>query len=88
MAGISKTPEQGQIFGSVLNMALATLGGSFGFVLPRQVASLSLVYWGRDAFQSLAAGQTDVGLHIVVLAIQGVVLFVLGVALFNRHFEF
>lgn len=87
MAGIAKNPEQGQIFGSVFSMGLAVLGGTFGFTLPRQVAVLSLIYWGRDAFQILARGDSDVGLHIVVLAVQGAALYGLGVLFFNRRFE-
>jgi ABC-type Na+ efflux pump permease subunit len=87
MAGIVKTPEQGQIIGSMLTIGLAALGGTFGFTLPEEIASFSLIYWGRTAFENLASGQTDVGLHIAVLCVQGVVLYGLGVLFFNRNFE-
>jgi ABC-type Na+ efflux pump permease subunit len=88
MAGIAKTPEQGQIFGSMLSLGMAALGGAFGFTLPDGVARLSLIYWGRTAFQELASGQADVGLHILVLAAQGILLYLVGLLFFSRNFEF
>jgi ABC-2 type transport system permease protein len=87
MAGIVKSPEQAQVFGSVLNMALAVLGGAFGFSMPKSIAQFSLLYWGRDAFDMLAAGQSDIGLNILILVIQGLVMFGVGAVLFNRRFE-
>lgn len=87
LAGVARTPEQGQTFGSVLNIALALLGGSFGVQLPTVVAQFSMIYWGRTAFESLASGQTDIGLHLVVLVVQGVVMFGIGLYLFNRRFD-
>jgi ABC-2 type transport system permease protein len=87
MAGIVKSPEQAQTFNYMLNIALAVLGGAFGFSLPEGIARLSLVYWGRNAFDMLAAGQGDIWLHVIVLAAHGVVLFGIGIVLFNRHFE-
>jgi ABC-2 type transport system permease protein len=87
MAGIVRSPEQAQVIGSVLNMALAVLGGAFGFSLPQSVSQFSLVYWGRNAFDILAAGGTDVGLNVLVLGIQGLVMFGIGIVLFNQRFE-
>jgi ABC-type transport system involved in multi-copper enzyme maturation permease subunit len=87
MAGIVKSPEQANVYGTVVNMAMAVLGGAFGFTLPRQISAFSLLYWGREAFDKLAANQGDIGLNILVLASQGVLMFVLGVILFNRRFE-
>ncbi len=87
MAGIIKSPEQAQVFNSVLNIALAVLGGAFGFSLPKAISQFSLVYWGRNAFDLLAAGQSDIGLNVLVLAVQGVVMFAIGIVLFNRRFE-
>ncbi len=85
MAAIAKTPEQGGVFGSVANMTMAALGGAFGFTLPRSVAMFSIVYWGREAFERLAAGQGDITLHLLVLLIQGAVMYAVGVWLFNRR---
>jgi hypothetical protein len=87
LAGVSATPEQGQIFASVLNMGMAVLGGAFGFSLPPQIAAFSLLFWGREAFTHLAAGQTDIGLNVLVLVVQGVVMYLIGLVLFNRRFK-
>jgi ABC-2 type transport system permease protein len=87
LAGVLKGIEQANIVGSVLNIALGVLGGAFGFQLPRSIAQFSLIYWARDAFDTLAAGRGDVSLNILVLLIQGVVMFALGLFLFNKRFE-
>jgi hypothetical protein len=87
LAGVLKGIEQANIVGPVLNIALGVLGGAFGFQLPRSVSAFSFVYWGRDAFDTLAAGRGDVSLNILVLFVEGVVLFFLGLFLFNRKFE-
>jgi ABC-2 type transport system permease protein len=87
LAGVLKGIEQANIVGSVLNIALAVLGGAFGFQLPRSVAAASLIYWARDAFDILAAGRGDVSLNLLVLFGQGALMFGLGLFLFNRRFE-
>jgi ABC-type transport system involved in multi-copper enzyme maturation permease subunit len=87
LAGVASSPEQGQVFGSVANMAMAVLGGSFGFALPAAIAAISLIYWGRQAFEKLATGQGDVCLNLLVLATQGIVMYLLGLFLFNRKFK-
>jgi ABC-type transport system involved in multi-copper enzyme maturation permease subunit len=86
LAGIVKSPEQGQIFATGINMTLAVLGGAFGFNLPESISKLSLIYWGREAFETLATGSTDVGLNIIILVAQGAIMFVIGLVLFNRRF--
>jgi ABC-type Na+ efflux pump permease subunit len=87
LAGVLKGIEQANIVGSVLNIALGVLGGAFGFQLPASVSAFSLIYWGRQAFETLAAGRGDVSLNILVLFAEGIVMFALGVFLFNRRFE-
>jgi ABC-2 type transport system permease protein len=87
LAGVLKGIEQANIVGSVLNIALGVLGGAFGFQLPRSVAQVSLIYWARDAFDKLAAGRGDITLNILVLFVEGAVLFLIGLILFNRRFE-
>ena len=87
LAGVASTPEQGQVLGSVLNIGMAVLGGGFGFTLPAAIAAFSMLYWGRDAFQKLAAGQTDIGLNVLVLVAQGIVMYLVGLWLFNRRFK-
>jgi ABC-2 type transport system permease protein len=87
LAGIVRSPEQGQIFASILNISLAAMGGAFGFNFPEPIARLSLIYWGRDALQQLAIGNTDVLQNVVVLLITGVIMFVVGLILFRKRFE-
>jgi ABC-type transport system involved in multi-copper enzyme maturation permease subunit len=87
LAGVLKGIEQANIVGSVLNIALGVLGGAFGFQLPRSVAGVSFIYWARDAFDKLAAGQGDIRLNVVVLLVEGMAMFALGLFLFNRKFE-
>lgn len=86
-AGLIKSPEQSQVIGSVVNIGLAVLGGAFGFSLPEGVSQVSILYWGRAAFEHLATGDPDIGMHLIMLAGQGVVLFVVGLWMFNRRFE-
>jgi ABC-2 type transport system permease protein len=87
LAGVLRTPEQAGVFGSVINIGLAVLGGAFGFQLPEAISSFSLLYWGRDAFETLATNSGDVWLNVAVLAGQGLVMFAIGLVLFNRRFE-
>ncbi|HTX90352.1 MAG TPA: ABC transporter permease [Anaerolineales bacterium] len=87
LAGLLKDMEQAATLRQVLTMALGVLGGTFGFQLPRSVAQFSLVYWGRDAFDLLAAGHGEIWLNLLVLFVQGAVLFGIGLVFFNRKFE-
>ena len=85
VVGLARTPEQVVLFGPMINIALAVLGGAFGVGLPDQAAQLSLIYWGVDAFSKLANAQTDIALNLAVLFVQGLVLFLLGAWLFKRR---
>ena len=87
LAAIVRSPEQGNILAPITNMAMGVLGGAFGFTLPPIAGVFSLVYWGREAFQKLAGGDADIGLNLLVLVIQGGLMYLLGVWLFNRRFE-
>lgn len=87
LAGVLKGIEQANVVGSVLNIGLGVLGGGFGFQLPRSVSAFSFIYWGRDAFDQLAAGHGDITLNLLVLFGQGVIMFAIGLFLFNRRFE-
>lgn len=87
LGGLAKTPEQGQIYGSLINIGMSVLGGAFGFQLPREVAQFSLLYWGTDAFQKLSAGQGDITLNLLVLGVVGIGLFSIGFYLFNRRLD-
>jgi ABC-type Na+ efflux pump permease subunit len=87
LAGVLKDVQQANVVGPVLNIALGVLGGGFGFQLPRSVAQFSFIYWGRDAFDILAAGHGDVSLNILLLFIEGAIFFIIGLLIFNRKFE-
>ncbi len=87
VVGLAKTPEQVNLFGPMINITLAVLGGAFGFALPEQAARFSLIYWGVDAFTQLANAQTDVTVNLLVLFGQGIVLFLLGAWLFKRRID-
>ena len=87
LVGLARTPEQVVMFGPLINIGLAVLGGAFGFSLPEQAAQFSLIYWGVDAFIKLASGQTDIALNLLVLVAQGLVLFLVGMWLFKRRLD-
>lgn len=87
LAGVLKGIEQANIVMSVLNIALGVLGGAFGFQLPATFSSVSFIYWARSAFDTLAAGRGDVTINLLVLVVQGVAFFAIGLVLFNRKFE-
>lgn len=87
LVGLAKTPEQVNLFGPMVNISLAVLGGTFGFALPEQAARFSLIYWGVDAFTQLANAQTDFTLNLIVLFGQGVLLFLVGAWLFKRRLD-
>ena len=80
-------PEQVGPVGSVINILLAMLGGAFGFSVPEPIARVSLVYWATDAMAKLGAGNLDVALNALALALQGALLFGIGLWLFRRRVE-
>lgn len=85
MAGIARTPEQVGALGSIVNIIIAVAGGAFGFAVPSPVREISMIYWGSDALNKLARGETDFMLNVVVLLVMGAVLFGIGIILFNRQ---
>lgn len=87
VAGIAKTPEQAGVIGQLINLGMALLGGAFGFAVPEVLARFSILYWGTNAFQKLAANQTDIALNLIVLIAFGGILFAIGFWLFNRRLE-
>ena len=80
-------PEQVGPVGSIINILLAMLGGAFGFSVPEPIARVSLVYWATDAMAKLGAGNLDVALNALALALQGALLFGVGLWLFRRRVE-
>ncbi len=92
VASLVRTPEQGNVIGGVVSMAMAVFGGAFfgTAVFPeamRPLTQLSLVYWGTDAFTQLSQNQTDIGVNLTALLVMGVVMFVAGLAIFNRRLD-
>ena len=80
-------PEQVGPVGSIINVLLTMLGGGFGFSVPEPIARVSLVYWATDAMAKLGAGNLDVALNALALALQGALLFGVGLWLFRRRVE-
>ena len=85
VVGVARTPEQVQVFAPVINIFLGALGGAFGFRLPDALASLSLITWATDAYRTLAAGQSDIGLNLLVLLGQSLLFFTVGLWFFRRR---
>ena len=90
VASLVRTPAQGDIVGGVISMAMGVFGGAFfgtaaipAFMKP--ITQLTVTYWGPDAFTKLAQNQTDIGANLLALTVMGVVLFVIGLAIFNRR---
>jgi ABC-2 type transport system permease protein len=89
LVAIVRTPEQANVIGGVLALALGVLGGVFFNLSNTPLAPLSQItpnYWGVDAFTKLSQGNTDIGLNLMVLVGFGLVLYTIGIALFSRRF--
>jgi ABC-2 type transport system permease protein len=85
VAATARTAEQSGVAGSVISMIMAAIGGAFGFRVSGPVRYASVVYWGTDVFEKLAAGDGEIWLDLAVLAGFGVVSFVVALTLFTRR---
>ncbi len=90
VASLVRTPEQGNVIGGVISMAMGVLGGAFVNVSAfpaflRPITNLTVTYWGTDAFSKLAQNQTDIGTNLLALVVMGVVLFAAGLVIFSRR---
>jgi ABC-2 type transport system permease protein len=90
LAAAVQNPEQGSALGGIVSMGMGVLGGAFVSieVFPEFVRSFSrftINYWGTDAFVRLAQNQTDITTNLLALFGIGIVLFSIGVAVFNRR---
>lgn len=90
LAAAVQNPEQGNALGGIVSLAMGVLGGAFVSidVFPEFVKAFSRLtvnYWGTDAFVRLAQNQTDITTNLLALFGIGIVLFSIGVAVFNRR---
>ncbi|MCK6576789.1 MAG: ABC transporter permease [Anaerolineae bacterium] len=89
VAGLVRTPEQGNTIGSIISILFGLFSGAFFSVeaVPgaNVISRLTVNYWGVEAFNKLSQDQTDIGLNLVVLLILGVVFFSAGLFIFNRR---
>lgn len=88
VVGLAANAEQANVVGSMLFAGLAAIGGAFGFAVPETVAQFSPIYWGTRGFTLLSLNQPDIGLHIAVLGVMGLVTFTVGAMLFARRSDF
>lgn len=89
LAALARNPEQANTVGTIINIAMAAVGGAFfnATFLPAVVQWFSIVYWGSNAFTTLSAGGTDIGVNLLVLLAQGAVMFFVGLWVFNRRVD-
>ena len=76
VASLVRTPEQGNVIGGVISMAMGVFGGAFfsTAIFPascKSISNLTITYWGTDAFTQLAQNQTDIGTNLIVLFVMG-----------------
>jgi ABC-2 type transport system permease protein len=86
-AAAARTPDQAGTIGAIVSLFSAVFGGAFGFNLGAPLNYFSVVYWGSDAFSTLASGGGAVALNALVLVVFGVVTFALALYIFNRRLE-
>jgi ABC-2 type transport system permease protein len=91
ITALVRSPEQGNIVGSVVVMAMGVLGGTFFDVSAVPVlgmlSRLTITYWGTNALTKLSLNQNDVGLNLALLLGLGAVMFGIGLLIFNRRME-
>ncbi|NDJ61313.1 MAG: ABC transporter permease [Chloroflexi bacterium] len=89
VTSLVRSPEQGNVIGGVIALAMGALGGAFFNVqaIPelQTLQQLTIVYWGVDAFTALSMNQTDIGLNLAVLLGLGAAMFAAGVVIFTRR---
>jgi len=91
LTALVRTPEQGNVVGTAVILAMSVLGGTFfsteGLPILQTLRQFTLNYWSIDAFTRLSLGETNIGLHLLVLFGLGAVMFLLGVIIFNRRLD-
>jgi ABC-2 type transport system permease protein len=91
VTALVKTPEQGDVIGGIISMAMGLLGGAFFNVAtlgPLAAASrFTINYWGVNAFTRLSQGDNAILPNLLVLFAIGAATFAVGFVLFNRRLE-
>lgn len=85
LVGVARNTQQVQLIGPMLVTLLGALGGSFGFSLPPQIASISPVWWASNALLQLAVGEASIAQHLLVLLGLSAFFFTAGTVLFRRR---
>lgn len=91
VAAFSKTAEQSNLVGQVIALFMGAMGGAFFTISDGMspvldvLSRLSLVYWGRDALLTLSEGSAEIGLHMVMMLVLGLVFFIIGAVVFIRR---
>jgi len=84
-AAAAKNPEQASTIGTIIAMAMAVLGGAFGFRLGPPMEYASVIYWGTDAYTQLAAGVSEYWPNVAILLAVGALTFGIGLLIFFRR---
>jgi ABC-2 type transport system permease protein len=91
VTSLVRSPEQGDVIGGVISMAMGLFGGAFFNVAtlgPLSLLSrLTINYWGVNAFTRLSQGDSAILPNLLVLLAIGAVCFTAGFILFSRRLE-
>lgn len=87
VAAAARSPEQAGVVGTVITMFMAITGGAFGFRFDNPIRYASAVYWGADAFETLAAGGRAIWTNVAVLGGFAAVAVGLAYLIFARRFR-
>lgn len=89
VTSVVKTPEQGNVVGSLTAMAMGMIGGVFfstqGIPVLGTLSRLTIIYWGVDAFGKLSVNRSDIAPNLIFLLLFGLVFFMAGWFIFNRR---
>jgi ABC-2 type transport system permease protein len=93
ICGIASRPQHVDVYGTALLMLMGIASGTFtspDFLGEfNWISKLTPNYWGIKGFNALTEGSSlaDVAPNLAVLALMGIVLFLVGVWRFNRHLD-
>jgi ABC-type multidrug transport system permease subunit len=87
IVGLAASPEQVQIIGPLITLALGALGGTFGSFVPPSLSRFSPTWWGLNAMHKLSVRDTDIGMNLLVLFGVGILLALMGTYFFRRRLD-